>query len=151
MSRRQRIALVVVFALVVGGFALAATGQRGGAADLTGGQGGVVGWLGRALGHRSTVSAADLAAGCPLARDRLAVDGTCRLTVKPHRGGVRTLHLRAVDEVAVTAPVPGQSVTATETVRADQELKVAVDEEGGDVTIACKAAAECAVLLVGGA
>lgn len=150
MSRRQKNVVVAVFALVVGLFALASGTRQGGPADLAGGQGGVVGWLGKALGERAVVAEPDLAAACPTANGQLAIAGSCRLTVKQHRGGLRTLRLRAVDEVTVTAPVPQQDRAATDTVRADEELKVAVGAEGAEITVACASTPRCAVVLVRG-
>jgi hypothetical protein len=150
MSRRQKAVLLAILALVVGLFAVAAGGQRGGRADLTGGQGGVVGWLGKALGGRATVADADLSAACPLAKDQLAIAGSCRLTVKRHKGGLRTLHLRAINEVTVTAPVPQQDFTVTDKVRANDELKVAVGAGGADITVTCTSTRDCAVVLVRG-
>jgi hypothetical protein len=150
VSRRQKIVLAAVFTLAVGLFALATGTRQGGPADLAGGPGGVVGWLGKALGARATVAEQDLAAACPMAKGQLAIAGSCRLTVKQHRGGLRTLRLHAVDEVTVTAPVPQRDFTATDTVRVDEELKVAVDAEGAEITVACASTPNCAVVLVRG-
>jgi hypothetical protein len=150
VSRRQKIVLAAVFALVVGLFALATGTQRGGQADLGGGPAGVVGWLGKVLGDRATVAGPDLVAACPMAKDQLAIAGSCRLTVKQHRGGLRTLHIRAVDEVTVTAPAPQQDFTVTDTIRTNAELKVAVGAEGAEITVTCVSAPNCAVVLVRG-
>ena len=153
MSGRRKAVLATVLALVVGLFALAAGAQRNtGRADLGGRQGGLVGWLGKVTGGRSPVADGDLAVDCPLDRDRLAVAGSCRLTVKRSAAGLRTLHLRAIDEVTVTAPVPRQGFTATSIVRAGDDLRVAVgaDDADTDVTVACKGTPDCAVTLVRG-
>jgi hypothetical protein len=72
------------------------------------------------------------------------------LRVAAGGSGVRTVALSTDQPLTVTARVPGRNFTATETVAAGASARIAVDADGGDITLACGAPATCTVVLTEG-
>jgi len=139
LSRRQKITIIAVFALLVALYtAAAATGGGSGQGDASGHPGGIVGWLGGALGQPPAVARADLSAPC-LSEDTLTVKGSCTVTVQKSTQDTRRLKLHAQAAVRVTSRAPQGSDTVTADVDAGKDVSVTVDDKGGDVVITCPA------------
>jgi hypothetical protein len=137
LSRRQKIIIVAVFALIVVLYTgAAATGGGSGQGDASGHQGGIVGWLGGVFGQPPTVARADLSAPC-LSQDTLTFKGSCTVTVKKSTEDTRRLKLHAQAAVTVTSRAPQGTDTVTADVDAGKDVSVTVDDKGGDVVITC--------------
>lgn len=137
LSRRQKIVIIAVFVLLVVLYSgAAAIGGRSGQGDASGRPGGIVGWLGGALGEPPAVARADLSAPC-LSDDTLTVKGSCTVTVEKSTQDTRRLRLHATDAVTVTSRAPQGSDTVTANVDADKDVSVTVDGKGGDIVITC--------------
>jgi hypothetical protein len=139
LSRRQKIVIVAVFAILVVLYTgAAATGGGSGQGDASGHPGGIVGWLGGVLGQPPAVDRPDLSAPC-LSGDTLTVKGSCALTVKKSTKDTRRLKLHATDAVSVASRAPQGGDTVTADVEAGKDVSVTVDGKGGDVVITCPA------------
>lgn len=136
LSRRQKIIIVAVFALLVVLYTGAAvTGGGSGQGDASH-PGGIVSWFGGVLGQPPAVARADLSAPC-LSQDTLTVKGSCTLTVKKSTKDTRRLKLHAAAAVTIASRAPQGSDTVTADVDAGKDVSVTVDGKGGDIVITC--------------
>src|SRR5262245_1359151 len=98
LSRRQKIVIVAVFAILIALYtgAVASGGSE---------QGGIVGWLGDVAGEPPAVQRAELSASC-LSGDTLTVKGSCTVVVQKSTKDTRRLKLHAEAAVTVTSRAP---------------------------------------------
>ena len=147
MSRRQKIAVVAVLVLMAVLYAGAvAGGARTGQGDAGDHPGGLVGWLGRAVGQPPAAARSDLAAPC--LRDRtLTVAGHCTLRVASSDRGTRRVRLHATDPVTVESRAPKGEQTVTADVKPGDDVSVTVDGDGTDIAITCAGGDTCTLSL----
>lgn len=137
LSRRQKLVIIAVFVLLVALYTgAAATGGGSGQGDASGHPGGIVGWLGGALGQPPAVARSDLSAPC-LSEETLTVKGNCTVTVNGSTQDTRRLRLHATNAVTVASRAPQGSDTVTADVDAGKDVSITVDGKGGDIVITC--------------
>lgn len=147
MTRRQIIIVGAVFAALIILYGLAAAnGTRSGQGGPDSRNGGLVGWLGSAIGQPPDAARSDLSAGC-LNGSTFTVDGQCVLTVARSPRGTRRVRLHATDPVIVDAPAPQGAGQVTADLKAGTDSSVTVDGAGARITLTCGAVRPCTVTL----
>lgn len=145
LSRRQKIVIVAVFAIVIALYTAAVASGGSGQGDASHKPGGIVGWLGRVAGEPPAVQRSELSAPC-LSGDTLTVKGSCTVTVQKSTKDTRRLKLHAGAAVTVTSRAPQGEDSVSADVAAGDDLAVTVDSKGGDILITC-GGDSCAVTL----
>lgn len=143
MTRGQKIlaaAIVLIIALYVTG--VATQGGSGGDADPR--ENKLVTMLGGWFGEPDDVDQADLSARC-LAERTLTIEGNCVLRVRESGEDLRNVVLTAVDPVRLTTRAPHDDSVLDDDVDAGEQVKVAVDDRGGDISISCAGGKTCVV------
>jgi len=147
MSRRQKVVIVAVLALMAVLYTGAvANGSGSGTGDAGRRPGGLVGWLGRLVGQPPVAARAELAAPC-LTDRTLALHGGCVLSVAKSSRGTRRVKLHAADPIRLVSRAPSSQQTVTADVKAGDDISVTVDGDGGGIAISCTAATTCTVTL----
>jgi hypothetical protein len=148
MTRRQQIAVIAVFVLLVLLYTGAAVNGGGsGQGDASKRPKGVVGWLGDLFGSPPDAKRDQLSAPC-LTQDTLSFKGSCTLTVAKSGDSTRQVKLHATDAVSVASRAPQGKDTVTADVKAGDDVSVTVDGDGGNIVITCAdSGATCTVTL----
>lgn len=147
MTRRRKILIVAVFALIVLLYVgAAANGGGRGQGDAGADPGGVVGWLGDLVGKPPAAKRSDLSAPC-LSGDTLTIDASCTLHVARSDTGTRRVTLHATDSITVTARPPRSDDAVTNKVDPGKDVDVTVDSDGGDIVLSCTGSDTCTVTL----
>jgi hypothetical protein len=145
MSPKMKTALIVALVLFLCCFGGSIANPFGGDDEDNGQNNGLVDFLSN-FGGAGVVPDEDVQAPCKAAPNRFEFTGSCVLTVEGGGTGLRNLILRGNRAMTVTARVPRDDFDMSDDVEPDEQVKVAIDEEGGQVTLACPALQTCIVL-----
>jgi hypothetical protein len=108
----------------------------------------IVGLLGRFADKGIAVPDLDIQAvpeSCRAGPDTFRFAGPCTLTVAEGGTGLRNLVLTGNTAMTVSARVPRKDFTVSDTVDAGEQVKVAIDEQGGAVLLTCAVLQTCVV------
>lgn len=92
--------------------------------------------LGDWFGDPDPVDPADLAAPC-LTGDTLTIEAVCVLTVAPADADLRELALRPDGALRLHTRAPHDDTDLDRDVAAAEQIDVAVDDQGVDITLSC--------------
>ena len=84
----------------------------------------------------------------PAGGRRLLVRGSCAVHVPASETRVRNVQLKATDAVTVAARAPQGEDVVKDEIGAGATLSVAVDAQGGDITLGCPGGKTCVVTMV---
>jgi hypothetical protein len=147
LTRLQRILFAAV-ALIVVLFVVAVSAGASGQRDLSRPPGFIT-WLGGVFGGPDPVAPTDVNGDCvpgqglPADR-RLTIHSSCVLHVRAAGADLRQLKIHTEGAMSVEAPAPRGDTTVVKQLGAQDDVSVAVNSGGADITITC-AASSCAV------
>lgn len=130
---------VVIIALFVTGVAT----QDGSGEQSDPSQHPLVKTLGRWFGGPDPVTGDELSAPC-LSAGRLTIEDICVLSVAPSDKDIREVRLHAEDAVRISVRAPHDDEILDEDVEAGEDLNVAVDGDGVEITLTC---GECTIVV----
>lgn len=145
MNRNQKILAVValvIIALYVTGVATQ-KGSDGPPPDPT--QNELVKTLGRWFGGADPVALEEVSGAC-LSGSALTFEGSCVIRVKPSDKDLRELALKPDTAVRLSTRAPHDDATLDKDLKPGEVVKVAVDDKGADITLACE---KCTIVLGG--
>jgi hypothetical protein len=146
MSPKMKTFLIVALVLFLCCFGGSIGNPFGGDDDDNGQNNGLVDFLSKFGGDAGVVPDDAVQAPCKTAPSRFEFTGSCTLTVEGGGTGLRNLVLRGNRAMTVTARVPRDDFDVSDDVEPDEQVKVAIDEDGGQVRLACPALQTCIVL-----
>lgn len=144
LTRGQKI-LAVVVVLIVALYVTGVSTPRGSDGDLDPTENGLVKMLGGWFGGPETAQLAELSSPC-LTERTLSIKDSCVLTVAASDKELREVVLKAEQTAQLRTRAPNDDTILEKELTAGEQVRVAVDAEGSEITLSC---AECAVEVVG--
>lgn len=142
LTRGQKL-LAVVAVLIIALFVTGVATQDGSGEQSDPSEHGLVRLLGGWFADPEQVSPEELSSPC-LAGGKLTIEDSCVLTVAPSEKDLREIRLRPEQAVRLQTRAPHDDTNLDKDLSEDDDIKVAVDGKGVDITLTCD---ECTVMV----